>query len=41
MLCTTVINTSNEIRTQTGAAERSSSGLDTNSSYYVITVAFN
>jgi len=41
MLCTTAINTSNTIRTQTGAAERYSSGLDTNSCYYVITIAFN
>jgi len=39
MLCTTAINTSNTIRTQTGAAERWSSGLDTNSCYYVITIA--
>ena len=31
MLCTNAINTSNTIRTQTGAAER----------YYVITIAFN
>jgi len=41
MLCKTAINTSNTIRTQTGAAEGKSSGLDTNSCYYVITVAFN
>ena len=41
MLCTNTINTSNTIRTQTGAAERKSSGLDTNSCYYVITIAFN
>ena len=34
MFCTTAINTSNTIRTQTGA-----SGLDTNSCYYVITIA--
>ena len=39
MLCTTVIDTSNTIRTQTGAAERKASGLDTkscNSSYAVV-----
>ena len=30
MLCTTAIYTSNAIRIQTGAAERKSSGLDTN-----------
>jgi len=36
MLCTTAINTSNTIRTQNGAAERKSSGLDTNSCCYVI-----
>ena len=41
MLCTAAINTINTTRTQTGAAERSSSGLDTNSCYYVITIAFN
>jgi len=41
MLCTTAINTSNTIRTQTGSTERYSSGLDTNSCYYVITTAFN
>ena len=41
MLCTTAVNTSNTIRTQTGAAERWSSGLDTNSCCYVITTAFN
>jgi len=41
MLCTTAINTSNTIRTQTGAAERKSCGLDTNSCCYVITVAFS
>jgi len=41
MLYTTAINTSNTIRTQTGAAERYSSSLDTNSCYYVITTAFN
>ena len=44
MLCTTAINTSNTIvsrPTQTGAAERQSSGLDTNSCYYVVTIAFN
>jgi len=33
MLCTTATNTSNTIRTQTGAAERESSGLDTKSCY--------
>jgi len=38
MLCTTAINTSNTIRTQTGAAERWSSGLDSNSCCYVITI---
>ena len=31
MLCTAAINTSNTTRTQTGAAERQSSGLDSNS----------
>jgi len=31
MLCTAAINTSNTTRTQTGAAERYSSGLDSNS----------
>jgi len=41
MLYTTAINTSNTIRTQTGAAERQSSRLDTNSCYYVITIAFD
>ena len=35
MLCTNAINTSNTIRTQTGPAERHSSGLDSNSCYYV------
>ena len=35
MLCITAINTSNTIRTPTGAAERQSSGLDTSSCYYV------
>ena len=39
MLCTNAINTSNTIRTQTGAgatpAERHSSGLDSNSCHYV------
>jgi len=40
MLCTTAINTSNTIRTETGA-ERYSSGLDTNSCYYVISITFN
>jgi len=35
MLCTTAINTSNTIRTQTGAAERHSSGRDSNLCYYV------
>ena len=30
MLCTTATNTSNRITTQTGAAERHSSGLDSN-----------
>ena len=40
MLCTTAINTSNTIRTQTSAAECYSSGLDTNSCYYVINIAF-
>ena len=38
MLCTTAINTSNTIRTQTGAAEHLFGGLDTNSCYYVIAV---
>jgi len=37
MLCTTDINTCGMIRTQTGAAERHSSGLDTNSCYYIRT----
>ena len=41
MLCTTAINTSNTIRTQTGTAERESSGLDTNSCCCVISIAFN
>ena len=41
MLCTTAINTSNTISTQTGAAERLFSSLYTNSCYYVITIAFN
>ena len=41
MLCTTAINASNTIRTRTGATERQSSSLDTNSCYYVITIAFN
>jgi len=36
MLCTNAINTSNTITTQTGAAERHSSGLDSNLCYYVI-----
>ena len=31
MLCTTAVNTSNRIRTQTDTAERKSTGLDTNS----------
>jgi len=35
MLCTTATNTSNTIRTQTGAAERHFSGQDSNSCYYV------
>ena len=35
MLCTNAINTPNTIRTQTGAAERHSSGLDSNSCHYV------
>ena len=35
MLCTTAINTSNRIRTQTDTAERKSTCLDTNSCYYV------
>ena len=39
MLCTIATNTSNTTRTQTGAAERQSSGLDTNSCYYGITIA--
>ena len=34
-------STPNTTRTQTGAAERHSSGLDSNSCYYVITMAFN
>jgi len=37
MLCTTDINTCGMMRTQTGAAERHSSGLDTNSCYYIRT----
>ena len=41
MLCTTDINISNQIRTQTGAAERQFSSLDTNSYCYVITIMFN
>ena len=41
MLSTTVINTPNAIRTQTGAAERYSSCLDSNLCYYRITIAFN
>jgi len=42
MLCTTaIINTSNTIRTQIGAAECHSSGLDSNSCYCVFTIAFN
>jgi len=36
MLCTTAINTSITIRTQTGAVVRYSSGPDTNSCYHVI-----
>jgi len=40
MLCTTAINTSNTITTQTGAAESYTSDMD-NSCYYVITIAFN
>ena len=33
MLCATAIDTSNTISTQTGATERQSSGLDTNSQW--------
>ena len=36
MLCKTATNTSNTIRTQTGAAERQSSGLDTKSCYSLL-----
>ena len=41
MLCTAAINTSNMTSTQTGAAERSSGGLDSNLCCCVITIAFN
>jgi len=41
MLCTAAINTSNTTRTQTGAAKRSSGGLDSNLCCCVITIAFN
>jgi len=41
MFRTAAINTSNTTRTQTGDAQRQSSGLDTKSCYYVITIAFN
>ena len=42
MLCTNAINTSNTIRTQKPVpAERHSSGLDSNSCYYVLPIAFN
>jgi len=40
MLCKAAINTSNTTRTQTGAAERESSGLDSNSCRCVISIAF-
>jgi len=41
MLCTAAINTSNTTGTQTGPAERHSSGLDSNSCCCVISIAFN